>query len=1118
MRYTDILLEYNRDQTVKNYGEKILAVAIKDRTVPWLVIFQDQPEAGNVKVQQVLKSPEGQQTALNYLMGVIEQSDPTKNKNYAQAITRLYSMGGTLFEDISATLSQYLVKFDKLKNKKKIPAPYNDFMRYKTLNDFMSYVETLPDPDSEIEQQKVAELQVPADVKYDVVYGQFDTQLRITSDCVVLIPRNSQAGYWWAKEYPKKGVTNRWCTAWEGSNSRFDYYSKQGPLYIIIPAKRNDDNEKFQFHFETKQFMDYQDHQIGDQGMEALVSRFPSLTDVFKSQAAKYSILPLMSEEYKTAVRAHAKPASAELDQMIVKYQDKIAEFGFSSLGDYGINLQDEARQDLVPLIKDYLDQCRAALLSKTGVWKQIVTKLGTERNEDKLEVILNTDPTLKSVMENSEAGRIVADIVNGSSDISRRIDATHLQDLLLRDPLFRFVMRQIPKLYATLLNDLVPGTKVNESDYDDDEETTDEGFFVCIGSEDDGGFVGMLTKEDNRWREVALRGTAPHNWGGSYMSYLTPNDVMQHIRNDYSRGHDVKGPFFDEQKAIEYAYNQYGLGDEEDMSEDTIDMPFGSISGKDVDIGLQYQSEQRAYSGLKRLGLVDTSEQFLILQEIAQLLTNSSNFHLFAFDTNPVRAYAKFIEMIGWDKNNPTKYNKQGVAEAVWDRPSQSYVPRDGRTFGQTNHPREEHCDACGAATGHAGPGEDSNVDDEGNVYCDDCYADQKGVAEDRLDELSPKTLGSYINKATKDAGTLGYGLGDINARPGKYKDSPDVVKDVKHSFNNRIKGVEKASHRLTKEQGVAEGHADQQRKVFKKNGHPVGEVGIDRESSPGNGQWYMKYYATGDDFSGYDSMEEAVADLKHLVNQFKAEGVAEAAPSTELQDKMRQVRPKGKGITRTELQNAMRRKGKKQWHCPECATYDDNVHGKFCSKYKPKEQGVAEGKEELHTQLQSINQKLKLMRGGPVGEPNSMAFVEKRKELLKQKEQILSQLKQGVAEGLNSKQEVIDHFVRQGKTAAQGAAAWERGWRGNDKKKPNPFDPNYKVKPVDNKRYGEVDETNEPDDEDDGLIAGKYTPDEFDAMVSRVGQLAKAHEKRSDPGDISKLAARLAGIEGKK
>ena len=70
---------------------------------------------------------------------------------------------------------------------------------------------------------------------------------------------------------------------------------------------------------------------------------------------------------------------------------------------------------------------------------------------------------------------------------------------------------------------------------------------------------------------------------------------------------------------------------------------------------------------------------------------------------------------------------NRKGVWD-LWDRPSQSYVPRDGRTFGQTNHPREEHCDSCGAATGHAGSGEDSNVDDEGNVYCDDCYADKQG------------------------------------------------------------------------------------------------------------------------------------------------------------------------------------------------------------------------------------------------------------------------------------------------------------------------------------------------------------------------------------------------------
>jgi hypothetical protein len=112
---------------------------------------------------------------------------------------------------------------------------------------------------------------------------------------------------------------------------------------------------------------------------------------------------------------------------------------------------------------------------------------------------------------------------------------------------------------------------------------------------------------------------------------------------------------------------NSYMSWPHEDLSEldeDTIDMPFGSISGQDVDIGLQYQSEQRAYSGLKRLGLVDTGEQFLTLQEIAKLVTDSSNIHIFAFDTNPVRSYVKLIKMIGWNKDNPTQYDKSKLAE----------------------------------------------------------------------------------------------------------------------------------------------------------------------------------------------------------------------------------------------------------------------------------------------------------------------------------------------------------------------------------------------------------------------------------------------------------------------
>jgi hypothetical protein len=97
-----------------------------------------------------------------------------------------------------------------------------------------------------------------------------------------------------------------------------------------------------------------------------------------------------------------------------------------------------------------------------------------------------------------------------------------------------------------------------------------------------------------------------------------------------------------------------------------------------------------------------------------------------------------------------------------------------------------------------------------------------------------------------------------DIDSRTGKPWGPYDVV----------------AFHDRELDESVAEGHADQQRKIFKKNGKPVGEVGIDRESSPGNGQWYMKCYARNIDNAGYDSYEEAVAELKHCMKQGVAEG----------------------------------------------------------------------------------------------------------------------------------------------------------------------------------------------------------------------------------------------------
>jgi hypothetical protein len=41
------------------------------------------------------------------------------------------------------------------------------------------------------------------------------------------------------------------------------------------------------------------------------------------------------------------------------------------------------------------------------------------------------------------------------------------------------------------------------------------------------------------------------------------------------------------------------------------------------------------------------------------------------------------------------------------------------------------------------------------------------------------------------------------------------------------------------------------------------VGEAGLDTEASPGNGQFYVRLYDGSYDMCGYDTIEEAYAEL---------------------------------------------------------------------------------------------------------------------------------------------------------------------------------------------------------------------------------------------------------------
>jgi hypothetical protein len=433
MRYTQIvLLEYDRSKTAAAYGERLLAVAVTDK---WFVQqYNNALPGGNIK--EIAKT--NPEKVLDYLLTWIERGDPTPNKEYSQSIAKMYSNGLSKLEDITSTLADYLVKFDRLKRRKKILPPRNDFNRYRDLESFYDVVDEYPDE----EEAK------PSEVKQNVKELYRDSKL------IVTIPQDVEAACYY-------GQGTRWCTAGK-NNNMYNYYTQGNkPLYIIIPRQPAYPNEKYQFHFESKQFMNEQDHQIGAEGMAKLVQRFPELPKILQIPAEKYNVGALIGDEYRQIVRDFTPEAQQRLTKMIEEYADRIVAFGFKSLKEYGIELPSDREQAIAGSMRDYFAQCIQAMNSKGGIWERLSSgqEAGLERNEDKIETMLSNDAGLQQIATNSPAGRELEDalIKSPSHVLNTRVhrDAIpHIKDLVLRDPLFRFCMKQIPKMYTAKLQE----------------------------------------------------------------------------------------------------------------------------------------------------------------------------------------------------------------------------------------------------------------------------------------------------------------------------------------------------------------------------------------------------------------------------------------------------------------------------------------------------------------------------------------------------------------------------------------------------------------------------------------------------------------------------------------
>ena len=233
MRYYDLIREYSRDKTVENWGKKIAARIEQDRTLK--SNFKDIKEP-----EQIAKF------VADFVIEPLERADPTKNKQYVQNLIKFYIAGEQL-EDLKSTAVEYLTKFHKLKAKKMIPSPRNDINRYTDFADFASVIDEYPDLEEKESMPKGEAKEVYK-----------DANVRIIS------PEDKEAACYY-------GQGTRWCTAATKGQNLFDYYNKDGPMYILIPTKPQYNGEKYQIHTASRQFMNQTDERVSP---HKIVDRF----------------------------------------------------------------------------------------------------------------------------------------------------------------------------------------------------------------------------------------------------------------------------------------------------------------------------------------------------------------------------------------------------------------------------------------------------------------------------------------------------------------------------------------------------------------------------------------------------------------------------------------------------------------------------------------------------------------------------------------------------------------------------------------------------------------------------------------------------------------------------
>jgi hypothetical protein len=313
MRFKE-LLEYKRDITANNFGEKMADKLANDRSFTHILsreynvligsLFHVDQNQGK-PFTRIANDADSVTKIVNIALEVIEKKDPSPNKQYVQWVVMRYIDGGiSRFEDILTTIETLLRKYHELKVHRALPAEMSDIGRYKTKQDLIKLWNdvNLHHQALETKLQRADDEALPkgnAKVVFD------NEEMR------VIIPQDKQAACYY-------GQGTQWCTASTSSANYFDHYNNDGPLYIIIPKNAHHEGEKYQLHFESNQHMNENDGAI-------------SIVSLFKSRFKEQSSFDFFNE--KGGLSSYISFADATVFNDIVKaIKDQVKDYLYEEM------------------------------------------------------------------------------------------------------------------------------------------------------------------------------------------------------------------------------------------------------------------------------------------------------------------------------------------------------------------------------------------------------------------------------------------------------------------------------------------------------------------------------------------------------------------------------------------------------------------------------------------------------------------------------------------------------------------------------------------------------------------------------------------------------------------